>query len=213
MMGKLSYMQQELGLVSDSSVKKEKEKECVGCGKLKPLSEYWNTKSRKPGVYAEEKKYPNKYCSDCQTLAKDMVEQNIKQYKTFEEGYCEITLVKGIPTKDRRSGKALLPDHCHKTGEHRGMLLKNPNTGLGHLQEDPDIVGSALFFLWKQPLNNRIKIGEPKSYETFEDYWSQLEPLLRSEFEKLMEKQKEHLNFLWDNGQGMNYARDNQLPL
>jgi hypothetical protein len=38
-------------------------------------------------------------------------------------------------------------DHCHKTGIIRGILCHNCNAGIGMLQDSPEIISSALWYL------------------------------------------------------------------
>ncbi len=50
---------------------------------------------------------------------------------------------KGIKKKD------LAVDHCHKTGEIRGLLCSKCNTGLGVFKESPELLNSAIKYLKK----------------------------------------------------------------
>ncbi len=43
--------------------------------------------------------------------------------------------------------KALAVDHDHNTGQVRGLLCSDCNTGIGKLKEDPEILHSALRYL------------------------------------------------------------------
>ena len=46
--------------------------------------------------------------------------------------------------------KNLNVDHNHSTGDVRGLLSNNCNRGIGHLQDSPDILRSALEYLEEQ---------------------------------------------------------------
>lgn len=43
--------------------------------------------------------------------------------------------------------KALAADHCHTTGLFRGLLCNNCNRGLGHFQDDPQLLQKAMEYL------------------------------------------------------------------
>jgi hypothetical protein len=45
--------------------------------------------------------------------------------------------------------KPLCVDHCHDTGEVRGLLCNNCNTGIGMLRDDPMLVLRAYEYLEK----------------------------------------------------------------
>lgn len=45
--------------------------------------------------------------------------------------------------------KRLCVDHCHQTGRIRGLLCSLCNLGIGHMQDDPQIVRAALHYLLK----------------------------------------------------------------
>ncbi len=45
------------------------------------------------------------------------------------------------------NGKSLAVDHCHKTGLIRGLLCNGCNVGIGHLQDDPEVLARALAYL------------------------------------------------------------------
>lgn len=49
-----------------------------------------------------------------------------------------------VPGPDDRG---LVVDHCHDTGEVRGLLCNNCNTGIGLLQDNPQVVEAAAMYL------------------------------------------------------------------
>lgn len=132
-------------------------KYCPRCKQTKPFTEFYKAKERKDG-------YRN-YCKDCGRIAhnesyhrnknggwsdksvEDMRRNNIRarygltveQYEAIvSQDKCEIC---------KEPGVQLHLDHCHVTGKVRGGLCHRCNTGLGLLQDSPDILQSALFYL------------------------------------------------------------------
>lgn len=61
-----------------------------------------------------------------------------------------------------RGGKVRLPslDHCHKTGQWRGLLCSRCNTGLGMFQDHPDLLRAAAEYIekWKEA---HARMNEP----------------------------------------------------
>jgi len=48
-----------------------------------------------------------------------------------------------------RNGKVLCVDHCHTTGEVRGLLCDPCNTAIGNMRDSPDILRNAIAYLEK----------------------------------------------------------------
>jgi recombination endonuclease VII len=63
-------------------------------------------------------------------------------YYDAHHGRCEIC---GDPPRD--GGRDLNMDHDHATGEFRGMLCGNCNSGLGQFKDDPTRLESAILYL------------------------------------------------------------------
>jgi hypothetical protein len=57
-----------------------------------------------------------------------------------QNGLCAICLEPPV-------GRRLAVDHCHKTGEVRGLLCNRCNAGIGLLGDDPQIIGRAVEYL------------------------------------------------------------------
>ena len=48
----------------------------------------------------------------------------------------------------------LVVDHCHKSGKIRGLLCKKCNLGIGHLNDDIDILNNSILYLNKYKKHN-----------------------------------------------------------
>lgn len=70
-------------------------------------------------------------------LTNEQLEEMTKQ----QQGLCAIC--KSPPKEGRR----LDVDHNHITKEVRGLLCNNCNRGIGHLQENPEILSKAIAYL------------------------------------------------------------------
>ena len=65
-----------------------------------------------------------------------------------QNGVCAICSQPETATRNGRI-KALAVDHDHESGEIRGLLCSDCNTGIGKLKEDRDIMVSAIRYLDK----------------------------------------------------------------
>ena len=67
--------------------------------------------------------------------------EQYKQMHVDQDGKCAIC---GVEPKTKRG---LHIDHCHDTGVIRGLLCGGCNTGIGLLQENPEIMTKAIEYL------------------------------------------------------------------
>jgi hypothetical protein len=70
----------------------------------------------------------------------------VAQYEELLESQGGVCAICGRPETRIQQGKVkrLHVDHCHSTGVVRGLLCAACNTGIGLLQDDPDIIARAL---------------------------------------------------------------------
>lgn len=71
------------------------------------------------------------------------------------EGYDKLLAQQGevcaICRKPCRTGRELAVDHCHGTGKGRGLLCFHCNTGIGKLNDDPELLKRAVVYLALPP--------------------------------------------------------------
>jgi hypothetical protein len=129
-------------------------KKCTKCGKLKSTSEFYKRGDRKNCLRPE--------CKNCHKKA--MKKYNKKNYILFHErGIAKrynLTLEQYADLKNEYNNKCaicgktcknkrLCVDHDHKTGKIRGMLCHLCNRGLGHFQDNPELLDKAINYLKK----------------------------------------------------------------
>ena len=125
-------------------------KTCSKCKVEKSFEDFGKAKDRKDGH--------RPYCNQCRREYRKEnidVERNNKLRKTYgitleeynqmfldQNGCCSIC--HGHQTI---FPKALCVDHCHKTGIVRGLLCHNCNTGIGLLNDSPELMAKAIDYL------------------------------------------------------------------
>lgn len=125
-------------------------KDCARCGKDIDLTEFHKNPQRK------DKR--SSYCKKCTKeisaghnrkaiLSKYGLTE--KQYEKMAEEQNHQCKVCGQLAENERY-KKLCVDHCHKTGEIRGLLCMMCNTGLGKFRDDPVKLLNAAKYLLKK---------------------------------------------------------------
>jgi hypothetical protein len=130
------------------------------CYLTKPLSEFPIARINKDGRYS--------YCKLCKRAQSKGFDQKNpglrasrergyvlkRKYGITQEQFDEILLRQGGRCAICRSSEAskstdhrFSVDHDHETGQVRGLLCKRCNSALGHFQDNPEIVESALSYL------------------------------------------------------------------
>lgn len=129
-------------------------KECNTCGLEKPLSEYHRDAGIKCGYRGK--------CSKCRDTHRKKVYDKkdnrgwwlkstygitIEDYDHMleEQNNCCAICYTHVSTQI----KNLHVDHCHTSGEVRGLLCSKCNTGLGMYNDDVEILKSAIRYLEK----------------------------------------------------------------
>jgi hypothetical protein len=122
-----------------------KEKECIKCGEYGAHYEDYTNKHKgniKP------------YCKSCHAKTQ---RSNIykRKYDITIEAYDEILELQGgvcwICRGEDTKGILLAVDHCHTSGEVRGLLCSACNLGLGNFKDDSDRLERAIKYLSRYP--------------------------------------------------------------
>ena len=137
------------------------------------MKEYLKTYKRKPVTpekreeinrkrrdrYAADKEYRMRERAHARNWAKKNPEKKLAQ--RFKENGFNITLKEYRALLKKQNGRCaicgtdklaktknrLSIDHCHKTGTVRGLLCHHCNFGLGHFQDNPELLMKAIRYL------------------------------------------------------------------
>ena len=85
--------------------------------------------------------------ADYMKLSKKLWNKYRLRMETFEKMMEEQNQVCAICKNPCKNNERLSVDHCHNTGAVRGLLCNNCNTGIGMLNDDPDLVRRAFEYL------------------------------------------------------------------
>lgn len=113
-------------------------KKCNGCGEIKPIEEFGLNRDNRTG-----KRYRRSKCNTCKNRAKQLRQYGMKagDYERMyeeQEGKCQICNI--YHTK-------LVVDHCHNTGNVRGLLCDPCNKGLGFFKDNSVYLQNAINYL------------------------------------------------------------------
>jgi len=83
---------------------------------------------------------------------RDSFNISLEEYERMLSAQDSVCAICKQPETHKRNGKlkALAVDHNHKTGEIRGLLCSDCNTGIGKLKDDPEVLRSAIQYLTRQ---------------------------------------------------------------
>jgi hypothetical protein len=124
---------------------------CLDCGRFKPVEDfYWNKTHRSPASMCKpcnrlrtrlrKERYPG------QKLDADLrrAGSSLREYEQLKEAQGGVCAICGrAPVAKQR----LSVDHCHVTGQVRGLICDPCNTALGLFGDDPERLLAAARYL------------------------------------------------------------------
>ena len=132
-------------------------KTCTTCDTEKPFSEFYKGKRYKDGYTTKCKPCMSAFYKvrNARPEIKARARENsyrtkygitVDQYNLMlqEQNYsCKIC----GSTDSKRGDQRFMVDHCHKTGEVRGLLCSQCNSALGLFEDNPQLLQSAINYL------------------------------------------------------------------
>jgi hypothetical protein len=118
-------------------------KRCTKCDTEKPLDQFRREKNGR---------VVGGYCKTCKSVC-DREQKLRKPYGVGRETYEAFLLDQGGACAicgHVVSGASLSLDHCHLTGEPRGLLCSDCNFGLGFFKDDIDRLRAAISYMEKR---------------------------------------------------------------
>lgn len=142
-------------------------RQCIDCGKTKPVSEYNLTYPRG----REHKGWPRKRCKVCQNLRQRELrearfkedptkrkkylankrERRMAKYGLTESEFQELAKAQGYCCYTCGKKRQLHVDHNHTTGITRKLLCSPCNTSLGLVDEDVIVLNNLINYLKEHP--------------------------------------------------------------
>lgn len=129
-------------------------KACTKCGEVKPLEDFHKEKKQRDGRTSRCKVC---YNADCRKRyhkneSQSWAYQLRKKYGIGPDDYSRMLEEQGgccaICGKHHSDlSKRMAVDHNHATGEVRGLLCADCNTGIGKLNDDPAVLRRACEYL------------------------------------------------------------------
>lgn len=124
-------------------------KKCTKCNKTKENSEFHNNKKSKDGLMHS--------CKECHKLSMRSVHYKRKYGITLDlydkllkqqNHCCSIC-------NETDKNKELSVDHCHTTGNIRGLLCMSCNTALGKFKDSTELLNKAISYLNNPPYKDK----------------------------------------------------------
>lgn len=124
---------------------------CIICDEFKTLDMYGSRTRNKNGEPVELRND----CKSCLSKKSKRVNELKKEHAYDPETHkCEICKRSAEDFSHKYNGNPFCLDHNHKTGEFRGYICMDCNTGLARFQDNPEIVAEAEKYLIKYGSKN-----------------------------------------------------------
>ena len=148
----------------------DKGRECIRCSEYKKWNEFGKSKGGPRGhcnvcKECDRKQKSKVYCPKKKRAValKNRYGITVEQYDEMLAAQHHGCKICGISPEEH--GKFLVVDHCHDTGQIRGLLCNHCNVGIGHLKEDLSIFRKAMQYLTAA----QGGLVEPSGLEEFAD--------------------------------------------
>ncbi len=129
-------------------------KKCSKCKELKSINDFNNTKYGKYGVNHYCKVCLREYRNNRYDYSKSKLKRIKSKYNISESELNQMYIIQDKSCKICKKNfdsvsehKGLYIDHCHKSGEVRGLLCKSCNSLLGYAYDNIEILESAILYL------------------------------------------------------------------
>ena len=136
-------------------------KPCRDCGEVKPLDEFYKDSKAKDGKQG--------VCKPCDSVRRKAYKDADPERASMQRHRSKLKLRYGMTveqydelleaqdgrcaccgtTEPGRGDNRFFVDHCHDTGEVRGLLCHKCNAGIGYLGDNVDGVWQAMLYLVK----------------------------------------------------------------
>jgi hypothetical protein len=144
-------------------------KQCSQCKEIKEDSCFVKSKKTLSGLASECKECKKKYLvnkeyhKEYYALNKESINKKHRNNHLFRN--YGITIEEYEDLKEKQNNKCAIcgctptrsyhVDHCHYTGEVRGLLCNNCNAGIGKLQDNVNILEKAIKYLQNPPAKDK----------------------------------------------------------
>lgn len=129
-------------------------KVCRKCGEEKPITQYYKKKASTDGY-----EHRCKFCRHEQQKTAPSRNPEVRKfvwtktrYGVTKQDYLQLLIKQGGHCACCPETENLVVDHCHATGEVRGLLCGPCNKGLGHFRDNTEYLTNAILYL-NEPLS------------------------------------------------------------